>query len=281
MTSEQMTLAFQLLSSLQKPYWTMLVIALGMSLTSPVSRAVETARESQLQEIQSAYRQALDSEPGAARRERFRRVRLMISQAIQELDATAGPGLYVNLGNAALQSDELGQAIAAYRMALQRDPRLVQARDNLRLARSLVPEWVRWDEPATRWDHIFFWNRYCSAMEVGTVAAIAFLLGVLLFAYGFRWRHDWATRMAVLPFVVWMALMSSQLARRFEPAVAVVVVDDVMGRTADSASAAPQLPQPLPVGAEVILRQRRGEWTQVMVAGQAAWVPTSCLMLGP
>lgn len=260
--------------------WASMSIVFGLIWAGGAVWGSESPPPSSQSEIEAAYRQALDSAPGAARRERFRRVRLLISQTLETHDAVAGPGWYVNLGNAALQADELGHAIAAYRMALQHAPRLVQAQDNLRLARSMVPEWVRWNEPLTRWDHFFFWNRYCSATEASTTAAIVFLVGVLLFAYGFRWQHGWAMRVALFPLLVWIVLMASLLARRSEPSVAVLVVDDVVGRTADSAAAAPQFPQPLPAGTEVILRQQRGEWTQVMVAGQVAWVPTSSLTHG-
>ena len=83
------------------------------------------------------------------RLEKFARAEQLFRQLI-EGDAQQPPihnvELYVNIGNAALQAERLGPAIAAYRRALALVPQQAQAQQNLAYARSLLPDWIRREE---------------------------------------------------------------------------------------------------------------------------------------
>jgi hypothetical protein len=57
-----------------------------------------------------------------------------------------------------------------------------------------------------------------------------------------------------------------------------IVMDGVVMRAADSAGAPAALPQPLPRGAEVTIRERREAWTRIeLPSGTSGWVPDGAL----
>lgn len=60
------------------------------------------------------------------------------------------------------------------------------------------------------------------------------------------------------------------------PPEAVVIVDEVIARSADSATTAPRLTTPLPSGTELVVLEDRGDWLFTQIANnQSAWLPAS------
>ncbi|HVX11228.1 MAG TPA: hypothetical protein VHC22_08620 [Pirellulales bacterium] len=271
------------------PFW-------GLAATaapSPVAGAAEP-REL-LDEAVQEYRSALDCTDHEKRLAMFRRAELLFARladgaAAAEGTADAGHSvrairnadLYVNLGNAALGAERLGPAILAYRRALLLDPDHHRAQQNLAHARTLLAEWVPRPEEAGWFDTFFAWGRRLSPDEVRMSAAAVFLITAALLAASIRWRQPGLRTLALLPGCTWLLLMGLILfgagANSLEPAV--VIVPEVIARSADSAGAPPRLPQPLPGGTELDVMETRADWARVrLFDGRDAWLPTSALEL--
>ena len=229
-----------------------------------------------IEEANAAYRVALETTDTDQRNQRFRRTYALFSDVIAALKDRAGAGLYVNAGNAALQSDQLGGAIHAYRRALQQEPHHVQARTNLQLARQLVPSWAQWRPEENNWRAMFFWHDMLAPDQIALVASVAFLLATIFVAFRIWSGVAWAGQLAVLPLVVWGIILIGQYVRGTNTVLAVVMTD-TMARTADSHAAAPQFTDLVPAGAEGAVLQQREGWTRVQIAGQGTWLPSTSL----
>ncbi len=265
------------------PYaaWVLLLSALGPAWSLAASG------EGLLAEAVQEYRAALDSKDRDQRLERFRRAELLFSQlAAGGHRGSAKPirnaDLHVNLGNAALGAERLGPAILAYRRALSLDPNHHRAEQNLEHARTLLPDWVPRPERGGLFTTFFAWVDRLSSTELQTLAAFAFFLAVVLVACAIRWRQPTWRNLAVIPGIVWLLLLGVLLYQSFGRAAdaAVVVVPEVVARSADSAGAPARLPQPLPSGTEVRVVETRDDWSRVRLSdGRDAWLPRSAVEL--
>jgi tetratricopeptide (TPR) repeat protein len=239
----------------------------------------QPAAADHLQQALTAYEQAQNANAREQRLAGFRRAeQLFASTAEQGFD---NADIYANQGTAALQAEHLGSAIAAFRQALQRDPNHIRARLNLAHARSLLPLWVPKPEQDI-FDSFFSWHRSWSAGERMAAAAACFLLATLLIAAAIRWQVVVLRGLAVLPGLLWLALLTSVLAdiwfTGYPPAV--VIVDETIARAADSINAPAAIAQALPEGSEVEVREIRRDWARVaLVDGRSVWVPRSSLVL--
>lgn len=229
-----------------------------------------------------AYETAMATASRSERLELFARSEQLFRQVV-EGDDTRPPlqnaPLYVNLGNAALQAERLGSAIAAYRRALLLDPQHAQARQNLAYARSLLPDWIRYDEPDRLIDSLFFWRAMASHGTLALWSAWCFLAGALLWATGLVRRQPLLRNAAVVPLLLWCVLGISLLVRpgTGDERNAVVLVETTV-YTADSENAAPRLSRPLPMGAEVVLVTQRAQWSEIRLPdGRTGWVMASAL----
>jgi hypothetical protein len=109
------------------------------------------------------------------------------------------------------------------------------------------------------------------------VGAVAFAIGVLLVVPWAAHRRRWLRGVALVPFAIWLALVASLVFedRHTDDAI---VMDGVVLRAADSAGAPATLPQPLPRGAEVTIREHRDAWTRIELAnGTNGWVPAGAV----
>jgi tetratricopeptide (TPR) repeat protein len=236
-----------------------------------------------LEQAIQQYRQALDCADRDERLQRFQQAELLFARLVEGDSTDAEDGvrnadLFVNLGNAALAGERLGVAITAYRHALEIDPDHAQARQNLAHARTLLPDWVPRPNRGGLFDTFFAFATQLSRSERQLAAAISFLLATLLIAAGIRWQRPALRNLALLPLVVWLGLVTSLAieARSGTTGDAVVTVDEVVARSADSVHATPRFGQPLPGGTEVQVLERRDDWWQIQLAdGRDAWLPRS------
>jgi tetratricopeptide (TPR) repeat protein len=208
--------------------------------------------------------------------EEFRRAERLFARVLE--DGFQSPELYTNLGNSALQAEHLGAAVLAYRRALRLDPDHARALQNLEHARELMPEWVPRPEAGGLLDTFFFWHRTLSTAERSLAAAACFALAALLVAASIRTGLSVFRNLALLPGLVWLALLASLVldptARATDEAVA--TADELVARVADSPLAPSPLPAPLPGGAEVRILEERPPWIRVRLAnGRDAWVAAS------
>jgi hypothetical protein len=79
---------------------------------------------------------------------------------------------------------------------------------------------------------------------------------------------------------VWLLVTIAKYAERYfsNGDEAVVIVDEVVARSADSAASPSRFPSPLPGGTEVTIVEQRSDWVRVRIAGnQTAWLPISSI----
>ena len=259
-----------------------------LTLLALVRPSAAMTNQQLLQEAVDEYQAALDSVDRDERLQRFRRSELLFAQIVGGSDSGVGnsstsilnPDLYVNLGNAALGSERLGPAIAAYRRALELDPDHARARQNLSHARSLLPDWVPRPEESGILDTFFAWTGQLSQREQQLAAALLFLFTAALLAASIRWRRTVLRNIAAIPAILWLLIVVILIfqTRNRDQRPAVVVVPETVARAADSANAPIRFSQPLPSGAEVQIMQRRGDWSHIRLAdGRDAWVQHSNL----
>jgi tetratricopeptide (TPR) repeat protein len=262
--------------------WTTLVL----SASSTVVLATP-ASEHLLEEGVREYRAALECTDRDERLSRFHRAELLFQQLVDgQGDRENGPNrvvsadLYANLGNAALGGERLGPAVLAYRRALAIDPDHDRAFQNLDHARTLLPDWVPKPERSGLLDSFFGWSHRLSRAELRTRAAIAFFVATALVALSIRWRQTVLRHLAVIPAIIWLLLLAVMTLRSTaeQGSAAVVVVSEVVARSADSAGAPARLAQHLPGGTEVQLIEQRDEWIRVrLFDGRDAWLPSSAV----
>jgi len=226
----------------------------------------------------SAYREAMESTQRDERLERFRRAERLFAAAI---DKSGGSGeLYANLGNASLQAERLGPAVLAYRRALLMDPSLERARQNLRHARGLLPDWVPSPPEAGVLDSFFVWHTKVSRSNKLDLAALAFTAAMLSLAASLAFGLVSARTVTGLASAIWLALLASLA---FDPSrvagsEGVVVAREVLARAADSINAPSRFGEPLPSGTELRILEDRGGWLQIeLYNGRNAWVASSAV----
>jgi len=232
-----------------------------------------------VEEAIESYRAALDTSKRGSRLEGFRKAERLFARIAN--GGASNPELYTNIGNAALQAEHLGAAVLAYRRALAIDPNHPRAVQNLEFARTLLPEWVPKPESGGLLDSFFFWHKTQSRSDRALAAALAFAVAALLLAAAIRFGQSTLRTAAILPALVWAALIASvtidDVGAQLDEAV--VIADEVVARAADSALAPSTLPAPLPGGVEVRILERRSPWIRVRLAnGRDAWVAESALM---
>jgi tetratricopeptide (TPR) repeat protein len=270
-------------------WWAVAAAAVSGGVDAEASGAVDAgmsgglaAGASDVERVDEAiasYRAALDTPERDLRLEGFRKAERLFSQIVEA--GASNPELYTNLGNAALQAEHLGTAVLAYRRALAIDPDSPRALQNLEFVRTLLPDWVPKPESGGLLDSFFFWHKTRSRSDRSLGAAIAFAVAALLLAAAIRFGQSTLRNAAILPALVWAALLASVALEgagtRLEEAV--VIADEAVARAADSALAPSALPAPLPAGAEVRILERRSPWTRIRLAnGRDAWVAESALM---
>lgn len=248
--------------------------------TAPQAEAREgtgaATPEARARQAVETYTRALETGDRDARLAAFRQARRLFADV-----AAAGsqsPELYTNLGNAALQSEQLGQAVLAYRRALRLEPDHPRALQNLDHARALLPAWVPRPEPPGLLDSFFFWHHTLPASMRALLGALAFAVGALLLAASLRWERPTLRTLALLPGLLWLGLAGSLVLDRVQSdgQQAVLTANEAVARAADSALAPAALPEPLPGGTEVEVVGSRSPWLRVRLAnGRDAWLPES------
>ncbi len=260
-----------------------LAIVLGGTGVAPVPAAaglVEPAAS--VQRAIDEYAAAMETQDRYARRERFARAEQLFRQTIEGGAGRSGvhnAALYVNLGNAALQAEHLGPAIAAYRRALALDPQHGQARQNLDYARTLLPEWARHAEASHLIDSLFFWRTLVPPGRLLVFGAGCFLVAAALAAAGYARRRPLVRNSAVIPLLAWLVLnMSLLVGNDRNGGCDIVVVTEATVYAADSENSAPRLARPLPSGTELSLMGQRAQWSEIRLPdGRSGWVLTSAV----
>jgi hypothetical protein len=257
-----------------------------------ISSAANAATPSEvLDEAVREYQSALNCTDHEKRLAAFRRAELLFERLAEGAETTGtqssdraieNADLYVNLGNAALGAERLGPAILAYRRALVLDPDHHRARQNLAHARTLLADWVPRPEEAGWFDTFFALSRRLSPDELRLSAAAAFLVTAGLLGGAIRWRQAMLRKLAIVSACVWLSLIGLMLfgSRVGTAQPAVVIVPEVVARSADSPGAPPRFSQPLPGGTELEVIETRDTFCRVRLNdGRDAWLPASALQM--
>ncbi len=246
-------------------------------------------RRETIQKAIDEYSAAMETKDRDARLLKFRRAEQLFRQAIEREGQGGGvvsSGLYVNLGNAALQGERFGPAIAAYRHALCLNPRDVAARQNLAYARTLLPKWIRHDQSHSLIDSFFFWRSWLTRGEILIYGAVGFALASLLLAIGVAWGYPVVRNLGFLSLLVWFLLMlvwgghtlfllwnSDWRQNR-----GVVITQETVLHVANSENSASSLVKPLPSGVEALLIEQRDRWSEIgLPSGLTGWVPNTTI----
>jgi hypothetical protein len=233
-----------------------------------------------LDEARALYRRALAEGDLDRRAADFARAEGLLGALVERYPDR--PELLTDWGNAALGARDFGKATLAYRRALRLSSGAERARRNLAWVRSAMPEWLPRPARAGAMDSLFFWHHSLSVAWRQLVGALAFALAAMLVA---PWsaspeRRRLLARLAVAPAVVWLAMVGSLAAETDAGRDAVVQVEGVTLRAADSPGAPAALPQPLPAGAEVTILDERQGWARVGLANHAeGWLESGQLAL--
>jgi len=245
-----------------------------LAFAAPASAASDS--DAMLEEAIASYGRALESADRDARLAGSRRAQRMFGALIE--GGAENAALQTNLGNAALQAEDLGHAILAYRRALLLDPSHSRARQNLIHARSLLADWVPRPAAGGVLDSFFFWHEATSRATRTRIAAACFALACLGFAAAILRRSALPRFVAIQASCAWLVLMASLA---FDPArgardEGVVVASEATARSADSINAPSRFAQPLPAGSEVKVLEDRGGWIQIELHnGRNAWLVAS------
>lgn len=193
-------------------------------------------------------------------------------------DGAASPALFLNLGNAYLRAGRPGPAIANYHRALQLDPNMENARENLVSAvqatrRGLAPP------PAPAWEQaLFFWHNSLSFATVFWLGVGAWALGWLLLAFRLLWPMPYLRTVAAISLILAVAFLASAWVKAHPRPLAVAVADVVQVHYGTNESEPVRFE--LFEGDRVIADAQRPGWIRVVTAdGERGWAQEDGLML--
>jgi tetratricopeptide (TPR) repeat protein len=231
-----------------------------------------TDQERRLERALTFYARALEDSNRDSRIAHFAQAEAGFASLLES--GAWNAALLTNLGNAALQAEEIGTAVLSYRRALLLDPEATTALQNLTYVRGLLPSWVPRPDSNDGSQVLFFYRRI-PAVERTNLAAAFFLLAAGSLAVSNR-RRDGAWRgFAVMGAAAWALLLASVLFDQVPRTGrgAVVTAEETLARSADSRLSALALPEPLPAGAEIEILEHRREWTRIrLFSGREVWV---------
>lgn len=222
------------------------------------------------------YRKAQDLEDAERRRAQFAQA----ADAFATLGNTErGPRTpsaeaFANAGTAYVQAGQTGQAVLAFRRALERAPRHDRSRKTLGELRAALPAWAPRPE-STPDDSFFRWHRESTLQERRIVMLATFWFAAAIAALGLAFGIAWLTWLSGVPAVVFLGALASTMTTYLtdDTTHGVITAPETIARTADSRNASSRFVEPLPEGTEVRIEEAREFWTRVRLAdGSSAWV---------
>ena len=253
---------------------TTIALVLITSITSTLQLTNEQ-KISVLQEANIAYDNgiALQTADRVASKEAFRksaeRFQILIDDGIEN------GKLFYNLGNAYLQSGEIGEAIAAYRSAQRYLPSDGRVKPNLDYARSLVISPIKGETHTSILKRLAFWHD-----AIPTQVRLAFCIFLWFICWGlvtarlFRSLPMFKTASITLGFAT-IALGISVVVDRMNQHQdhGVLTANEVIVRKGKGASYAPILNDPLYEGIEFEVIEQRPDWLHIKFPnGSTGWI---------
>lgn len=184
--------------------------------------------------------------------------------------------LFYDLGNAYLESGQLGRAILNYRRAqdfIPDDARLVA---NLRYARSLCRNQLPESGGQAFLHTLFFWHYGTSLpgrVTAGLALWVAFwgMLTLRLFLPRFRWNYA-AVPVLILCLTLTVSVAAGLKARANYQS-GVILSDNVMVRKGNGEGFEPQFKEKLHEGVEFDVLEKRSDWLLIELPdGKSGWI---------
>lgn len=236
----------------------------------------DAQRDAILGEAQAAYDRGasiLPTEPVAAR-EAFRTAATRFQQLVDD-GLRNGPLLY-DLGNAYLQSGDLGRAILSYRAAQVYTPGDAPLLHNLEHARSLRRNRIAPSGERALRGALLGWHDRTAIGTRFSVFAVAWCgFWILLTVVRFR-RVPGSGWIAGAAAALWLATGLSVAVDlvKGRPPVGVVTADETIVRKGNGDGFAPQFEEPLYPGVEFVLRDERPGWIEIELPNETTgWIP--------
>ncbi|MDP7008716.1 MAG: hypothetical protein QGI78_04000 [Phycisphaerales bacterium] len=245
-------------------------------LTSAADLQLNPAQqEAVLQEAHVAYGTgvSLQTADPVAAKESFRRSAERFEVLVD--DGIENGRLWYNLGNAHLQAQEVGKAIAAYRVAKRFLPSDGRVRANLQHARSLVKNAISNSDRKSSLQLLAFWHTSLptNARLVLAMTCWSIFWGVLCVRFfiplpGFKS----ASVISGIGAIALGVSVSIDLADTHNDE-GVLVSNEVIVRKGNGDSFAPMFQEPLYEGVEFTIIEQRTDWLHILLPnGSSGWI---------
>lgn len=246
-----------------------------LSLSSPDVHLSHEQQIAVLEEAQQAYDRAIQLQTAdpVASKESFRRAANRYQLLVD--DGIENGKLWYNLGNAQLQSDEIGEAIAAYRSAQRHMPSDGRVITNLKYARSFVTKPILAEDSPSILKRLAFWHESL-ATEVRLSLGIVFWFAcwTLVATRFFRMVPGFKTTLITLG-IISIALSVSvgvDIADQHQHH-GVLIAKEVIVRKGNSLQDAPIFQEPINEGIEFDILGNRSGWLHIRLQnGKEGWI---------
>lgn len=254
------------------------LLTIILYITAVTSAQIHLTQEQQvavLQEAQVAYDLgvSLKSTDSEASNVSFRRASNRYQLLID--DGVKNGNLWYNLGNAQLQSGEIGESIAAYRSAERFIPSNGRLSTNLQYARSLVNNPVSNDD-ATSLIHRLTTLHTAVPIHLRLTATVVFWIACWVFismrlCTKVQYFKTISIVLAIVTLVLGTSVGVDLLGQHQE--YGVVVEDEVIVRKGNGMNYAPMFVQPINEGIEFEIIEFRSNWLHIRLQnGAQGWI---------
>ncbi len=274
------------------PQRTPLVILLAISTFASASFANPTSfanstndTESSRDELRDTLKKALeDFDRGASLINTQPNQAIIAFQSARDGFETAATGLengklYYNLGNTYMRLQQVGRAIAAYRMAERLIPGDAQLDANLRYARKIRRDQIESGGEQTFLHTLFFLHYRFPVGTRVTIALIAYALFWLALLSRLNRRTHAPKYMAPTFAILWLSLGVSIAVSQWHDTrttEGVLINNEVTIRKGNGETYEPQFNRPLHEGVEFRVINQRGGWVHLELPdGNRGWIRKS------
>jgi len=188
--------------------------------------------------------------------------------------------LYYNLGNAYLLKENIGSAILNYRRAQKLDSSDANIQKNLEFARSQRIDKITPKARERIMETLFFWH-YDFSLRTKFILACLFLATFCIALTVIVWlgRTAPTSVTAVITGILMLCFLASVITETRERArlvCGVITVRDVVARQGDGQNYPESFKDPLHVGTEFDVLERRLGWLHIRLSDDSdAWIPNN------
>ena len=255
-----------------------LITITALCLISWTSQDIYLSKQQQiavLSEAQMAYDQgvALQTSDPVAARESFRRsverFQILVNDGIEN------GRLWYNIGNANIQANEIGEAIAAYKAAARHIPSDGRLKANVQHARTLVRDPIQDTAATSMLKRLAFWHETLPTQFRLLLGVLAWsTCWVLISVRLFREIPGFKTATVCLGFVaVAMGISIGANIVDQHKDQGVLTASEVIVRKGNGTNYAPMFSKPLHEGVEFDIIEQRPNWLHILLPnGSKGWI---------